>query len=322
MDNTSSPQLFQQQITFDVSPPSVTLPSNESASEGPKTKKQRLDPDTQLEQCCAQFIENNWKLVCSVTIQFVPQPLLLKRIDGSQNLMSLFFKFLPENLWNLLVSVVNRNLVQGRSSSFPVRSCFREVNVAELVRFYGLMVLIENTYGNNTTKLRSHFSMVSESCGGVKKLRMDRFQALWRAFNPSIDELRQIADILHSVWSSFIENVSLVTVDETLVAYQPSPKKKQQAESLGEPIPVVYIPRKPHSNGLEAFLLASYVPHPARENAVLPFIIDIYPHLIVGDSPPQDVVRTFMQRWQIHAKPHFVGDSAFGSFGLMKEIQQ
>jgi hypothetical protein len=121
------------------------------------------------------------------------------------------------------------------------------------------MVLIENTYGNNTIKLRSHFSMVSESCGGVKKLGMDRFQALWRAFNPSIDELRQIVDILHSVWSSFIENVSLVAVDETLVSYQPFPKK-QQAESLGEPIPVVYIPRKPHPNGLEAFLLASYVP--------------------------------------------------------------
>jgi hypothetical protein len=103
----------------------------------------------------------------------------LKRIDGTQNLMSLFFKFLPENPWNLLVSVVNRNLVQGRNSSSPVRSCFREVNVAELVRFYGLMILIENTYGNNTTKLRSHFSMVSESCGGVKKLGMDRFQALW-----------------------------------------------------------------------------------------------------------------------------------------------
>jgi hypothetical protein len=169
--------------------------------------------------------------------------------------------------------------------------------VAELVRFYGLMVLIENTYGNNTTKLRSHFSMVRESCGGVKNLGMDRFQALWRAFNPSIDELLQIADILHSVWSSFIENVSLVTVDETLVAYQSSSKKKQQAESLGEPIPVVYIPRKPHPNGLEAFLLAGYVPHPARENAVLPFIIDIYPHLTVGDCPPQDVVRTFMQRW-------------------------
>jgi hypothetical protein len=178
MDNTSSLQLFQQPITLDVSPPSFTLPSNEPASEGPKTKKQRLDPDTRLEQCCAQLIDNNWKLVSSVTIQFVPQPLLLKRIDRSQNLMSLFFKFLPENLWNLLVSVVNRNLVQGRSSSSPVRSCFREVNVAELVRFYGLMVFIENTYGNNTTKLRSHFSMVSESCGGVKKLGMDRFQAL------------------------------------------------------------------------------------------------------------------------------------------------
>jgi hypothetical protein len=127
------------------------------------------------------------------------------------------------------------------------------------------MVLIENTYENNTTKLFSHFSMVSEWCGGVKKLGMDRFQTLWRAFNPSIDEFRQIADIFHSVWSSFIKNVSLVTVDETLVAYQPSPKKKQQAESLGEPIPVIYIPRKPHPNGLEAFLLVSYVPHLPRE---------------------------------------------------------
>jgi hypothetical protein len=72
MDNTSSPQLFQQPITFDISPPSVTFSSDESASEGPKTKKQRLDPYTQLEPCCAHFIENNWKLVSSVTMQFVP----------------------------------------------------------------------------------------------------------------------------------------------------------------------------------------------------------------------------------------------------------
>jgi hypothetical protein len=48
MDNTSLPQLFQQPITFVASPPSFTLPSNESASEGPKTEKPRLDPDAQL----------------------------------------------------------------------------------------------------------------------------------------------------------------------------------------------------------------------------------------------------------------------------------
>jgi len=85
-------------------------------------------------------------------------------------------------------------------------------------------------------------------------------------------------------------------VDEAVIAYQPSLASKIRAEKTGEPVPVVYIPRKPHPNGLEDFLLCTYVDNPAREQGVLPYIIDIRPHLQVGDSAPANIVQDFMKR--------------------------
>jgi hypothetical protein len=57
----------------------------------------------------------------------------------------------------------------------------------------------------------------------------------------------------------------------------------------------VYFPQKPHPNGLEDFLLCSFVEHPARKGA-LSFILNICPHLQMGDSPPFSVIEDFMKR--------------------------
>jgi hypothetical protein len=43
------------------------------------------------------------------------------------------------------------------------------------------------------------------------------------------------------------------------MAYQPRKKVKIAAEIQGEPISVVFIPRKPHPNGLEIFLVTTPV---------------------------------------------------------------
>jgi hypothetical protein len=94
------------------------------------------------------------------------------------------------------------------------------------------------------------------------------------------------------------------------------------ADTNGEPIPVVYIPRKPHPNGLEIFLVTTPVEDPTSQKEKLPYIIDIVPHLRNGDNVPSDIIRSFMKHWTREPKPHIIGDSLFGSFDLMKEINK
>lgn len=119
-----------------------------------------------------------------------------------------------------------------------------------------------------------------------------------------------------------VSTVTVVTVDESVIGYKPNSIKKNQAEANGEPIPVTFIARKPHPNGLLIYGLASYVNHPkpSAEASELPFILDLRPHLKVGDAGAHNAVRYFMEHWSYDSKPHLCADSAFGSFELMKDI--
>ncbi len=85
-------------------------------------------------------------------------------------------------------------------------------------------------------------------------------------------------------------------VDESIIAYQPGADVKAKAAVKGEPIPVIYIPRKPHPNRLELFICASFINNPAKVGGVIPFILNILPHLKVGDVSPVESVRQVMKR--------------------------
>ena len=84
--------------------------------------------------------------------------------------------------------------------------------------------------------------------------------------------------------------MKILTIDESLIAYHPSSIVKEQAEINGEPIPVIYIPRKPHKNGLLIYYAMTFINHPVRRNSVLPFIIDTIPHLQVRNNDAVQVV--------------------------------
>jgi len=64
----------------------------------------------------------------------------------------------------------------------------------------------------------------------------------------------------------------------------------------------------------------TFVGSPISPTKKLPFILDILPHLHVGDTAPVENFRKMMQRWEGMAKPHFVADSAFGSYDLVKHV--
>jgi hypothetical protein len=79
------------------------------------------------------------------------------------------------------------------------------------------------------------------------------------------------------------------------------------------------MPHKPHPNGLLFYFLMTFFLDPSGVAGKLPYIIDMWPHLQVGDAPPQDVIRFFMQRWSLNEQPLLVADSGFGGFQLAEE---
>jgi hypothetical protein len=163
---------------------------------------------------------------------------------------------------------------------------------------------------------------IYQKFGSIRGLGMDRYTTLRSAFNPSIDKILEICSLPRTTFVEFVDNVELAVVDESVLAYQPSKKVKEMADTNGEPIPVVYIPRKPHPNGLEIFLVTTPIEDPTSQKEKLPYIVDIVPYLRNGDNVPSDIIRTFMKHWGRERKPHIIGDSLFSSFDLMKEINE
>jgi len=137
-----------------------------------------------------------------------------------------------------------------------------------------------------------------------------------------LDEIPVIADLISKNSSALVRDVSFCLIDESVVQYQPSKDAKKKAEQALEPIPTVYIPRKPHPNGLELFLATTSMPHPLSSEKKMAYILDILPVCRVGDSAPLAAFRKFVDRWAFANQPHWVADAAFGSFDMMDYIEQ
>ncbi len=95
---------------------------------------------------------------------------------------------------------------------------------------------------------------------------------------------------------SLIEKCFLCTFDELVMEYQPSAEVKAEAEQKGEPIPVTFIQRKPHPNGLLAYILATFLSHPKNPASKLPFIVDYFPHLKVDDIHTGNLLEKIIER--------------------------
>jgi hypothetical protein len=56
--------------------------------------------------------------------------------------------------------------------------------------------------------------------------------------------------------------------------------------------------------------------------AWLPFILDLEPHLEMGDTSPDLALRSCLARWELEERPHLVADSAFGSLLALDHLRQ
>lgn len=167
-------------------------------------------------------------------------------------------------------------------------------------------MLVENTYGNNTKNMREHIKILKKLYPNIKFLGMDRYCAIKNAFYVDNDEMVKLVEIFRINAQKLVQDVQLVLDDEAMIGYRVRAEKKQKLADAGKPVPLAFIPRKPHPNGLLIYVASCLVNH-AFSAKGLPYILDMLPHLAAGDTAPHDTLVQFKNRWTADSRPAFIG---------------
>jgi hypothetical protein len=64
---------------------------------------------------------------------------------------------------------------------------------------------MENTFGNDTSDIRSHYKKMNTLFGKIPNLGMRRFEQLRSALNPTIEELEELIDILVTISKRYLD---------------------------------------------------------------------------------------------------------------------
>lgn len=90
----------------------------------------------------------------------------------------------PTAVWKEMVIAVNRNLVAGTTVTTKKDPRRKPTTVVELQRFYGIILIMENSYSNDTHNLRLHLKVLKQRYADSwpSKMGTDRFQALIRFY--------------------------------------------------------------------------------------------------------------------------------------------
>ncbi len=226
--------------------------------------------------------------------------------------------FFPERLWLLINQIINKNMVSKLTTS-SMKSTAKyhksELKLEETPAFLSLCWDIEFNSSKKNSTLDQVFRDLKNDNNGNLLFGLNRFKALRSCLIPDQEDLIEAIKIFRASWSNAIKPGSIICFDEALWDFRPNKNTKEEAEKRKDPIPVVFIPRKPHPNGLLCYFMGMKM-----FNTNLPYVFDLEPHISFPQVPPQQALRNCIERWQYPYKPHIVADSAFGSLNLASEI--
>lgn len=118
----------------------------------------------------------------------------LRRSDFIRPL-NIFKKIIPESIWKIIVERTNSNLAQRRNQ---IRKkdlyLIKPTNCLEMMQVYGIKILLENTFANDTKNLRIHWNKLKKEY--QLPLSWSRFEILYHSISPTIDDLEIIQNEL------------------------------------------------------------------------------------------------------------------------------
>lgn len=226
--------------------------------------------------------------------------------------------FFPRELWVLLNDIINDSMNKKVTTTLLKSS--KKYNAKDLPLALTpsfLALCLEIDY--NTSKKSSTIEEVYNNLREEKDMPFcfGRLKSLRSSFRPEQKDLLKAVEILRETWAEAISPGSIVCCDEAVWDFRPSKKAKEAAEAARDPIPVVFIPRKPHPNGLLCYFIAVKM-----FNTNLPYVIDLEPHISFPQVGAQTALKNMIERWDYPYKAHVVADSAFGSLSVATAIKE
>ena len=232
---------------------------------------------------------------------------------------------LTNDLWAILVQTTNNELALKKTHAPNSRKyIFKNCSKLELQLMMYLTLALEQKLCGETKKLAVLFTIAKAKYNFF--MGVNRFFALRSSFGINhVDQFQPFCDTLSVNFRKYwtLEDYAAVSVDELLDAYRVTPDVKQRATELGEPIPTVYIPRKPHKNGFLFYLACtknSALTARSRNHSN-PYILSMLVHSRFPVPTAMGALLKFIDN--IHGgglKLTIFADAAFGSEAMVKKL--
>lgn len=226
---------------------------------------------------------------------------------------------MPLEVFDVLAAIVNRNrdftwrnnLVAASTKKFYKH----ETTSAEMMRFYGMIMMLENRITRTVHSIRGVLKKVREEEQSLSLLGLHRFEMIMRCLIPTTEEFLQLFSVMREANRRCWTGEGLVVLDETLYEYQPSAETRSEFERNLDPIPVVFIPRKPHQHGLLNYQLVT-----RSSRTRLPYVIDFEPKITL-EVTPRSAMFSIVSRWDAKLPAlHLVADSAFSGITAVADL--
>jgi hypothetical protein len=229
------------------------------------------------------------------------------------------FCLLTSTIIDDIKAIANRcrtDLLLGHRVAASCSRFYSEVTTADIVHLLGMLFFFSTNRSASTHSISALELLLKTKRDKPAPLNTKRFQALMHCLIPSNDELNNVCWLLRSTYQKAWSGQGAVAVDETLYSYQPDSKTKEAAAAAGDRIPLVYIPRKPHKNGLLVYHMAC-----KSEKTEQPYLLDIEPRLSEPSVSPREAFLAILKRWECYTRPiHVVADAAFGATDAFQKI--
>ena len=289
-----------------------------------KTKKQKLLQQIQ------QFTTKSYKPVKQVELK---ADLGASHPDGRTINDSLYQRqdeivdlLITEAMWDKLVTHTNNELALKRNTSTASNrsSTYRSAIRLEVKFMFYLTLALEQKLSGEVKKLAVLFKIAKAKYNFF--MGVNRFFSLRSSFGfNAVHHMQPFCDELSVNFRKYwiLADYAAVSVDELLDAYRVTPMVKRRATEKREPIPTVYIPRKPHKNGFLFYIACA-------KNSMMvnrvgchsnPYILS----MLVHSSFPQPTARQALLRFVDSisgsgVKLTIYADAAFGSENMLKKL--
>jgi hypothetical protein len=292
----------------------------EEVEKGFVRQKNSLERGDKVKDNLSKFHEEGWKILENPELDMKNTEALVSAPNFS--ICGRSINMTPKKAFNvifkkaipIIAEILNRNLGESHSynTSTTARHSKKGVDIRETRHFLGILCLVTTMRGPDCKSHIENFRKIWHTPIG-----WNRYRTLLSCYEPNNEEFGLLENAFRTTFQECWIPGRQIAVDESVWSYCPGKVVLDGCRREGIRIPLVYIPRKPHPNGMMAYLLAC-----TSHSTGLPFVLDFELHRNFPQISAVASAKAFLARWPYPTKMDLVADSAFGSFNTLTHLQE